>query len=293
MDMVRHMRVFVAVAEEGHFGSAARRVALSQPAVSQILRRTERELGVELIRRTQRGAELTDAGRAMLPRARLLVGDAERLTADARRFDDARQTLRWGVADQCGRRVAAVCASRISDRSREQAPTVGSTVGLIERVASELLDVAVVEHPALVSGLESTASIRFSRAIVIPSSHPASTVDRPRLAQLSDLELAYAPRTTNPAGFDQLIDELRAAGVDPRTTAATSVLEATALIASGRAFTVTADPSAFGTVSGVSVMPVDPDRLRIRLHVVYRSTTHRDLAEQLASDLWRLSRSTR
>lgn len=291
--MVRHMRVFVAVAEEGHFGSAARRVELSQPAVSQILRRTERELGVELIRRTQRGAELTDAGRAMLPRARLLVDDSDRLAADARRFDDARQTLRWGVGDQCGRQVAAACANRISDRSPEQSPTAGSTVGLIERVASELLDVAVVEHPALVTGLESTASIRFSRAIVVPSSHAASTADRPRLAQLSDLKLAYAPRTTNPPGFDQLIDELRAAGVDPRTGVATSVVEAAALIASGRAFTVTVDPSAFDGVAGVSVLPIDPDRLRLRLQVVYRSATHRELAEQLASDLWRLSRSAR
>ena len=72
VDLFRHLRFFVAVAEEGHFGDAAARLEMTQPPVSQGLRRLEKELGVQLIRRTSRGAELTDAGRDLLPRARLV-----------------------------------------------------------------------------------------------------------------------------------------------------------------------------------------------------------------------------
>ncbi|GAA4663645.1 LysR family transcriptional regulator [Gordonia humi] len=290
MDMVRHLRVFVAVAEEGHFGDAARRLDLSQPAVSQILRRTERELGVDLIKRTQRGAELTGAGRALLARARLFVDDADRLISDARRSAGSSEALRWGAADVCGRIVAAECAARLAEHVDEQMPVVGSTVELIEQVGSGQLDLAVVEHPALTAGLESTATIRLPRRVIVPTTHPTASAERPRLSRLADLSLAYTPRSAGPPAFDQLIDELRAAGVDPSTTVTASVTECAALVAAGDAFTVTADPGAFREVPGVSVLSTDLPRMRVR--IVYRTVAHRDLAEQLASDLWRLAKAT-
>src|SRR3954467_9227534 len=85
MTDIRQLRYFQAVAEELHFGRAAARLAIAQPALSRQIQQIEEELGTPLLQRTQRRVELLPAGALLLERARAIQQELERTLADVRR----------------------------------------------------------------------------------------------------------------------------------------------------------------------------------------------------------------
>ena len=99
---LRHLRYFVAVAEELNFSRGAERLHMAQPSVSVAIRQLEQELGTELLTRTTRDVSLTDAGRTFLEGARATLAELDRSIVDARRASSGelgrlRIAFSWGA----------------------------------------------------------------------------------------------------------------------------------------------------------------------------------------------------
>ena len=289
MDLVRHLRFFVAVAEEGHFGHAAARLQMTQPPVSQGLRRLEKELGVELIRRSTQGAELTSAGRDLLPRARVLVDDAERFVGEARRLRGHHDVLRCGVPSELDPAIAASCAVSLSRLRPDHhfQMTTASIVDLVKDVRAGLLDCAVVEHPSVIEGLDAGPAARIPRSFLVPADHPVATARKPTVRMLEGLACAHAPRGTNPPAFDLLIDTLHVRGLDPVVLPTHSAGEVVAAVASGEAFALTTGTS---QVQGTKRVAMIPDDVALRLRTVRRPGTAQPAVDAIESALWKLAR---
>lgn len=115
---LRHLRYFIAVAEELNFSRAAERLHVSQPPLSRQIRDLEAELKVKLLDRNRQGVRLTRAGQAVLVRSRKLVQDAEALLAEARMIDkDQPEELQIGYAPSPTAAVISEILARFHERS--------------------------------------------------------------------------------------------------------------------------------------------------------------------------------
>jgi DNA-binding transcriptional LysR family regulator len=215
---LRHLRYFVAVAEELHFRRAAERLHVAQPAVSEQVRKLEEELGVRLFDRTQRSVSMTDAGTALLEEARRVLNQAEIAVTAARNARDRATTrLRIGhIADSLpasvGRAMQLLGASApLVQLSLE----TGGSVRLIEEVRAQRLDAAVVGLPAPTSGLRTTAAGSESVVAALPVTHPQAVNSEVSIERLAPERLIVLPADTNPAFHNAVISICRDAGISP------------------------------------------------------------------------------
>jgi len=220
---LRHLRSFATLAEERHFGRAAARLHIAQPALSQQVKQLEREFGVELVSRTTRRVELTEAGRRFADHARAVLGSADRAAAD----------MALAAAGRAGR----VSAGFIGTASYELLPRAAREVrdalpGVRLDLHSELLS------PALLDGLltgtydvvvlrpdgitRSDVDMRLLRTeklvAVLPDRHPLAHRGRIDLAQLAGEPFVMHLSGHRSSMYEHVLAACAVAGFRPLST---------------------------------------------------------------------------
>jgi DNA-binding transcriptional LysR family regulator len=219
MPELRHLRYFVAVADELNFSRAAQRLHMAQPPLSAAIRQLERELGVELFTRTSREVRLTDAGRAFLDGARRTLAEAERAAHEARRagageLGRVRIGYSWSVRFETlpaiGREL------RASHPGIDLLTQEMWNARIPDALANGTIDLAIALSPEVASGLE-LEQIRSERLVaLLPAGHALASEPVLRLESLANEQFVLFPRQLAPRLHDAFMAIYRRAGFEPR-----------------------------------------------------------------------------
>jgi DNA-binding transcriptional LysR family regulator len=185
----RHLRYFVAVAEELHFGRAAARLHLSQPPLSQQIRTLEEELGLKLFLRDRRRVELTHAGGVFLVEAKQILSQMEH-AADAARRAERGQIGPLVVA--CGPLAVQTVLPMILKTFRKEHPEVDLNVresnghNILNVLEDKQADVGLLLPQFTSERLQRQTCLTLPLVAALPKSHPLAKRRRIRMKQLAD-----------------------------------------------------------------------------------------------------------
>lgn len=214
----RHLRYFVTVAEERHFGRAAQRLHMAQPPLSQQIKQLEELLGTQLLLRTTRKVELTPAGELLLNRARVLLEEHEQLARDVRTVGEgASGVVRLGATGSASYRVMP----RIIAATSERMPGVRLNVHgemltpqMEEALIEGRLDVAILRPPVRSSQVDYLLLQEDKLSVALPAEHPLAQLPSVQISQLAELDFVCYPQSS--AVTTITFEACRRAGFTPR-----------------------------------------------------------------------------
>ena len=217
---LRHIRYFLAVAEERHFTRGAAKVGIGQPPLSQQIKDLEVEVGAPLFRRLAHGAELTPAGEAFLDVVKEIPGLAERATKAARRAARGETgSLRVGFTASSAFNAVVPGTIRAFRRAYPDVDLTleeANTTRLVASLQDGFLDAAFLRPGA--AGTEAFQLRLLSEepmAVALPASHPCAASKDVDLSDLRADPFLLFPRPVSPMLYDSVIGACRKAGFDP------------------------------------------------------------------------------
>ncbi|MFU2550295.1 LysR substrate-binding domain-containing protein [Pseudomonas aeruginosa] len=259
---LRHLRYFIAVAEELHFGRAAERLGISQPPLSQQIQALEEDIGARLFERTNRRVELTDAGRLFLDESRQVLAQVDKAVLLARRAHLGELgELKIGFTSSAP--FTSTIPSSIH-AFRKAYPDVHldlqemSSCQVLKALLEESLQVGVIRPLALPDAVHWVELFREPLVAVLRADHPlaAGSEDGLAIAALAEEPFVFFPRSYGTGLYDQVIALTRQAGFSPRIAQeASEAMTIIGLVSAGL---------------GVSILPASFRRTRVD-GVVYRT----------------------
>lgn len=270
---LRHLRYFVAVAEELHFGRAARRLHMAQPPLSQQIARLEYLVGYPLFERRPRVA-LTEPGKVLLAVARRTLAQVAQGIDSTRRAGRGESgVLTIGFAAS----AMLTAMPRVFHAFRDRYPAVElrlremSTSAQRDAIVAGFLDAGFLREPAADASLVAEPVVREPFVAVLPPAHARAGEAVLPLGALADEPFVLFPRTVAPTLYDQVLGLCRDAGFHPKQVQeAQEWLTIVSLVDAGLGVSLV--PASFRRLGwgGVSYHPLDRDGGRTTIALVRR-----------------------
>jgi DNA-binding transcriptional LysR family regulator len=256
---LRHLRYFVAVAEERHFGRAARRLEMAQPPLSRQIQGLEVELGFSLFDRSHRKVELTAAGDALLAHTRRVFETLESGVTAARRV----------AAGKSGRITIAYPASvafsglhEVFRAFHRRLPDVDVSLHelppqeQVEALKEGRIDVGFIRGPMHDDELAAKKVRREPLVVALPTDHPLTAKKRIALELLAREPFICFPRHRGPGFFDYLMRLCHKAGFSPNIMQEASHLDIVSLVAAGFGIAIVPRSIKYARRPGVVFRPI-------------------------------------
>ena len=270
---LRQIQYFVAIAEVEHFGRAAQRLRIAQPALSRQMKLLEAELGLDLFERLPRGVRLTAAGRVFLAEMQAVQSHLARAIAAARAAAAGQHgTLRLGFIEAVawqGLVPDAIRAFRAAFPGVDLTLAAMPTAEQLNALRQGQLDAALIYNPLPADDLTAVPLVRHAAVLAVPAEWPQSSV---KLADLAGMPLVGFQRRGSPRFFDDLHARYRSAGFTPRYVAELMAeTEILALVSAGAGAAIANSSQTWRPPHGVRFLPVDGLNVSLQLALVHRN----------------------
>lgn len=271
---LRQLEYFVAVAEEANFTYAARRVNITQSGISAQIRQLERELGQTLFIRLGRTTGLTEAGKTILPHARMALGAAENIRREIDQLSGLlRGSVKIGMVSGCALPPLAAMVAAFCDRfpGIQVSLSEDSSENLVSGIEQGGIDLALVGAFGDRSpGYEAITVVDERLVAAVSKSESLSLSEPLHLAQLANLPLICLPRGTGVrSAFESACSRI---GIEPRVTLEASALGMMAQLASrGLGIAVLPESTANDAGEDLDAVVISAPEIRSRLELIWKS----------------------
>ncbi|MGW3688147.1 LysR family transcriptional regulator [Streptomyces sp. NPDC005125] len=273
---LRHLSAFIAVAEELHFGRAAKRLQMAQPPLSQQIRQLEKELGVQLFERNTRSVRLTSAGESFLQPVRAVFDDLDTAVRAARaagRGEYGRVTIGFAGASSHETLPLLTRAVRAAHPALELVMK-GQTYAdvALAGVADGSLDLGFVRLPVTRPGVQYRVIDEEELVCALPSDHPLARLERVPIEVLAQESFVSFPANTGSTVRDATVGACEAAGFNPRVVQeAPDSYTILALVAAGVGVTLTVTSCQHIQQNGLVYRPLAGPPIRLQAALAWRT----------------------
>ncbi len=256
---VRHLRYFVAVAEELNFGRAAARLHVAQPGLSQQIKVLEAELGLRLFDRTKRRVGLTEAGTLLLGEAYAVLGRFDECLETMRRAraGTSPAPIRIGMFSEFSRSQGSALVAELRRRHPDYVLAVEATpsAAQVRSVETGELDLGIVRAVPSASAVARRLLDAEPLGACLPAGHRLARGGAIRPDQLTGEPLLWMPRSANPEMYDQVLVTLAAAGLKIESVQSAGTVTASfALVADGFGWTLACEADVAAAADAVAIV---------------------------------------
>jgi DNA-binding transcriptional LysR family regulator len=289
---LRHLRYFLAVGEEQHYGRAAQRLHVAQPALSRQIQDLEKEIGFKLFDRLPRGVKISAAGESFLNDARRILQQVSDATTRAKRVASGQSgSLRVGFVESVSwHGVVPASFRRFRDRQPDAELQLRpmSSSDQVEAVLSGELDAAFAFAITTISrNLAQLQTGVLNLVLAAPEGHPLTKRKSVRLGELGDAEFVWFPRRESPAFYDRLMRACFKGGLKTPRVVQEAVNEATilSLVSCRLGVAFVSEAARWRCPQGVTLMPIKDLHLQLPLVLVWRKDNTSPLLARFLADV--------